>query len=86
MWLVGIPSAGIKVMHPHALPRFMYLNAWSLVGSSVLEERLGGRALLEEVCHWGQGMLSGFKRLVPKPVTFPVTSHTLSASRLLIRV
>ena len=39
-------------------PQTPYLNAWVPIDGTVCE-RLGGMALLEEVCHWGR--FPGFK-------------------------
>ena len=50
MWYINTHAdyGGLNVNDPH---RLICLNAWSSVGGTV-QEGLGDKALLEEVCHW----------------------------------
>lgn len=58
---------GLSGKLPH---RPMHLNTWfTLVGLFVeVTEILGGRNLLEDICHWGQ--TSRFCNLVTFPIAF----------------
>jgi hypothetical protein len=49
---IPIITNGCGGLNKNGTHGLIYLNAWSL-GSSAILERLRGLALLEEVCHWG---------------------------------